>query len=50
MFGANPGVQLFCRNVYFSVSTGCGTADEHTKHSAVAEWDAALRSVHRAFC
>ena len=24
-------------------------ADEHTEHSAVAEWDAALRSVHRAF-
>ena len=36
--------------VYFIVSTGCGTADEHTEHSAVAEWDAALRSVHRAFC
>ena len=24
-------------------------ADEHTEHSAVAEWDAAFRSVHRAF-
>ena len=38
------------KNVYFIVSTGCGTADEHTEHSAVAEWDAAFRSVHRAFC
>ena len=41
---------LYVKMVYITVSKGCGIADEHTEHSAVAEWDAALRSVHRAFC
>ena len=44
-----PLQKQFFYKVYFFVSTGCGTADEHTEHSAVAEWDAALRSVYRAF-
>ena len=43
-------VFLCGKKVYFIVSAGCGTADEYTEHSAVAEWDAAFRSVHRAFC
>ena len=38
-----------CRILYFIASTGCGNADEHMEHSAVAEWDAAFRSAHRAF-
>ena len=33
----------YYNRVYFIVSTGCGTADEHTERSAVAEWDAALQ-------
>ena len=44
-----PLQKQFFYKVCFFVSTGCGTADEHTEHSAVAEWDAAIRSVHRAF-
>ena len=39
-----------CSKVYFIVSAGCGTADEHTEHSAVADWDAFFHSVHRTFC
>ena len=41
---------VLTNKLYFSVSTGCGMADEHTERSAVAEWDAAFRSIHRAFC
>ena len=39
-----------CSKSYVFVNTGCGVADEHTERSAVAEWDAAFRSAHRAFC
>ena len=35
---------LYVKMAYITVSKGCGIADEHTEHSAVAEWDAAYRS------
>ncbi len=37
------------RMLYIFASIGCVIADEHTEHSAVAEWDAASE-VSKAVC